>query len=75
MINYNEHLGTVIKVDERYYYKTQNMRILTAWSLAGAKMYRNDVHEDIQSLIDFIQERRPKAKIKLITIGELKDEN
>ena len=60
----------VIRVGERYFNSYKKKRILTDWSLAGAKLFRPTDTIDIEKAEKILQAKGYKTERKILTITE-----
>lgn len=68
MINAKAHHAIVLQVGDRYFCKYAKKRVTTAWCLAGAQMFRDDVPERIERIEKVLKEKGYKSVRKVISV-------
>lgn len=58
----------VIQVGERFYNSYQKKRILTAWSLAGAKLFLPTDKKGIEKAEKILHDKRYKTERKIVSL-------
>ena len=66
--NKTEHQSIVIMVGKRYFSEYKNKRVLTAWSLTGAKLFQPipDSKEEILKYVNILKSKGYKPFVSLI---------
>ncbi len=62
----------VIKVNERYFYKYSKNKCMTAWSLAGAKMFLHSDLDRVHAICLAEHRKKKEVKIKIVRLHEPK---
>lgn len=61
----------LIKIDGRFYYKHTLKRVLTAWSIAGAKLFSPEHLLDFQAHYTILSERGKNPEVCVLSISKL----